>query len=109
MSKTKYRLRYLPMFYDDLAQKINYIAETLQNPAAAYKLLDNVEQAILERLPMAEAFEPYHSARVRPYPYYRIYVGNFVIYYVVIADEEPDKIMEVRRLLYKGQNRTEII
>lgn len=109
MSKTKYSLRYLPLFYDDLAQKVNYIAETLHNPAAACKLLDNLEKAILERLPVAEAFEQYNSARERTYPYYRIYVGNFVVYYVVIAADEQNKIMEVRRLLYRGQNRTEII
>lgn len=45
----------------------------------------------------------------RRYPYYRIYVDNYVIYYVVIDDEGDDKIMEVRRFLYKGQNRTNMI
>ncbi|WP_243013966.1 hypothetical protein [Clostridium sp. AM54-14XD] len=35
----------------------------------------------------------------REYPYYRIYVRNYVIYYVVIDD-----IMEVRRLLYGARN-----
>lgn len=35
-----------------------------------YELLDAVEKAILERLPMAEAFEPYHSMRQREKPYY---------------------------------------
>lgn len=29
------------------------------------------------------------------YPYYRIYVKNYVIYYVVIDDEGEDKIMEI--------------
>ena len=46
---------------------------------------------------MAESFEPYRSLRERRYPYYRIYVKNFVVYYVVIDDEGEDKIMEVRR------------
>lgn len=36
-------------------------------------------------------------------PYYRIYVKNYVIYYVVI-DNGANKIMEVRRILYRGQN-----
>ena len=31
----------------------------------------------------------------RDYPYYRIYVKKYVIYYVVI-----DNVMEVRRLMY---------
>lgn len=49
---------------------------------------------------MAESFEPYHFRKDRKYPYYRIYVGN----YVVIDDEGLDKIMEVRRFLYERQD-----
>ncbi len=105
MFDTKYKLRYLPIFYEDLEQKVVYIAEKIGNPQAANELIDEVERAILERVPVAEAFEPYHSARERKYPYYRIYVKNFVIYYVVIDDEVKDKIMEIRRFLYNKQNR----
>ena len=105
MFDTKYKLRYLPIFYEDLEQKVVYIAEKIGNPQAANELIDEVERAILERVPVAEAFEPYHSARERKYPYYRIYVKNFVIYYVVIDDEGKDKIMEIRRFLYNKQNR----
>lgn len=53
-----------------------YIAESLQNKKAANDLLDEVEKAILDRLTVAEAFEPYHSLKDRQYPYYRIYVKN---------------------------------
>lgn len=100
-----YQLRYLPLFYKDLEEKILYIAETLQNPQAANDLLDAVEDAIKRRVPVAEAFEPYHSLKERRYPYYRIYVNNYVIYYVVIDDEGTDKVMEIRRFLYKGQDK----
>lgn len=109
MNKKIYRLRYLPLFYEELEEKAVYIAEKLQNPQAANKLIDSVEQAIQERLPSAESFEKYHSMKERRYPYYRIYVDNYVIYYVVIDDEGDDKIMEVRRFLYKGQNRINMI
>lgn len=105
MVDTKYTLRYLPLFYEELEEKVVYIAETLKNPRAANDLLNSVELAILERLPNAESFEPYHSLKERKYPYYRIYVKNFAIYYVVVDDEGPKKIMEVRRFLYKRQNR----
>lgn len=105
MADTKYVLRYLPLFYEDLEEKVVYIAEKLKNPQAASDLLDAVESAILERLPAAESFEPYHSLKERRYPYYRIYVKNFIVYYVVIDDEGPDKIMEIRRFLYNKQIR----
>jgi Plasmid stabilisation system protein. len=107
MAKKTYKLRYLPLFYEDLEEKLLYIAEELQNPQAANALLDAVEKAIFERLPDAEKFEKYNSIRERKYPYYRIYVKKFVVYYVVIMDEGNEAIMEVRRFLYEGQNREE--
>ena len=75
-----------------------------ENDPAANNLLDEVEAAILERQSVAESFEPYHSLKERRYSYYRIYVKNFVVYYVVIDDEGDDKIMEVRRFLYNKQD-----
>ena len=96
MSEIRYQLRYLPLFYQDLSEKVDYIYTMLKNPQAANELLDAVEEAILNRQPVAEAFEPYHSVKERKYPYYRIYVKNFVIYYVVIDDEGPDKQDQMR-------------
>ena len=109
MFSKKYRLSYLPLFYDDLDEKVTYIAEKLKNPKAANDLLDKVESAIMERLPVAESFEPYHSVRERRYSYYRIYVDNYIIYYVVIDDDPNDLVMEVRRFLYNGQNRDDMV
>lgn len=54
---------------------------------------------ILKRLENPLAFEPYRSAKMREYPYYRIYVRNYVVYYVVIGN-----VMEVRRLIYSARN-----
>ena len=104
MANTKYKLRYLPLFHEDLEEKIVYIAEELHNEKAANDLLNEVEAAILERQPVAESFEPYRSLVEHRYLYYRIYVKNFVVYYVVIDDEGDDKIMEVRRFLYNKQD-----
>ena len=109
MFSKKYRLSYLPLFYDDLDEKVTYIAEKLKNPKAANDLLDKVESAIMERLPVAESFEPYHSVRERRYSYYRIYVDNYIIYYVVIDDDPNDLVMEVRRFLYNGQDRYNLV
>ena len=109
MFSKKYRLSYLPLFYEDLDEKVTYIAEKLKNPKAANDLLDKVESAIMERLPVAESFEPYHSVRERRYSYYRIYVDNYIIYYVVIDDDPNDLVMEVRRFLYNGQDRNNMV
>ena len=95
MSEKHYELRILPLFEEDLNEIVDYITYRLRNPIAAENLVDAVEAAIYERLPNAESFEPFHSQRERRYPYYRIHVRNFIIFYVVI-----DNVMEVRRILY---------
>ena len=100
MNGKHYKLRFLLLFEDDLSSIVDYIAYRLKNPIAADQLVDAVQEAIRERTTCAEAFEPYHSAKERQYPYYRIYV----IFYVVIGD-----IMEVRRILYNRRNIPEHI
>ena len=109
MINDNYQLRYLPLFLDDVNSVTSYIKNELLNPKAANELIDAIEDAILERLPVCESYEPFHSKRERKYKYYRIYVKNYVVYYVVIDDEGADKIMEVRRLLYNRQDRENII
>lgn len=99
MESKSYQLRYLPIFEQDLISTVNYIANVLKNEDAALHLIDDVEAAILERLNNPIAFEPYRSAKKRDYPYYRIYVKNYVIYYVVIGN-----VMEVRRLMYGARD-----
>lgn len=100
-----YELRFLPLFYDDLLKTVSYIARDLGNAPAAQKLADEIQKAIRLRVPFAEAFEPYHSTKMRDAPIYPIYVGNYVVYYAVL----DHKIMEVRRLLYGGRDRPKFI
>lgn len=106
MVRKKYNIRYLPMFYDDLVEAVNYIALKLRNEQAAEDLLNLTEKAIKERLNVAESFEKFQSKKEREYPYYRIYVKNFIIFYVVIPDKHDSNIatMEVRRFLYNKRN-----
>lgn len=101
------QLRYLPLFYEDMEKVVDYIAYELRNPQAANDLIDAAEKAILERVPVAESFEPFQSLKERRYPYYRIYVKNYVVYYVITNDVSDSKIMEVRRFLYNKEDTKE--
>ena len=98
MKNEKYKLRYLPLFEQDLIQTVSCITNVLKNTDAAEKLVNDVEDVIQERLEYPLAFEPFPSKK-RDYPYYRIYIRNYVIYYVVIGD-----VMEVRRFLYGARD-----
>ena len=99
MDGKHYKLSILPLFEDDLNEIVDYISVRLQNPIAAEDFVDAVENAIQDRLSCAEAFEPYSSAKERRYPYYRIPVKNYSIFYVMIGDT-----MEIRRIIYSRRD-----
>ena len=100
----KYTLRYLPLVKQDLSEIVNYIQNNLENPIAAENTLSKIEAAILERLESPESFAVWQSKKQRPYPYRKINVGNYTVWYVVI-----DHIMEVRRILYSRRDEETLI
>ena len=108
MLNQKYTLRYLPLFYEELDSAVKYIAFKINNIDAANKLLDSVDNAIIDRLNNnPEGYEPAPTKKKRAYPYYRIYVGDYIIYYVVIPNGD-ERIMEVRRFVHTLQDRDNI-
>jgi plasmid stabilization system protein ParE len=92
------------MFEHDVEAVRDYIAYKLQNPQAAIRLIEDTEKAILKRLDNPVGFEQYHSKKERKYPYYRINIRNYVVFYVVIGD-----VMEVRRFIYGRRDIDSII
>ena len=91
-----YILRYLPLFYEDLEEKITYISDELANPEAALGLLDAVEAAIMKRLPNAESFEQYHSQINHQYPYYHINTYIYLLIFCLFLVNHPLLIALVR-------------
>lgn len=109
MIDRKYTLRYLPLFHKELEAAVLYIATRLGNQKAAKELLSSVENSIQRRLyNNPEGYEPVPSRKKRDYPYYRIYVGKYIVYYVVIPNGS-ERIMEVRRFVHTLQNRDDLL
>lgn len=104
MKHQNYKLTFLPTFKEDLIEITEYIANKLQNPDAAHRLIDDIERSIIKRLETPLIFAPYQSSKYRKNPYYRINVRNFCVFYVVIDDT-----MEVRRLIYSKRNIDELL
>jgi plasmid stabilization system protein ParE len=100
----KYKVIYLPLFYKDLESIVDYIAYNFSNISAAQNLLNVLQTAIETRAISPTSYEKYYSNRKRKNTYYRIYVKNYVIFYVVHND-----IMEVRRILYNKRNLDTLI
>ena len=99
MPESEFEIRYLPLFEHDLAEAVLYISEVLMNETAAKKLIDDTEAAILKRAKSPASFKSYPSAKKREHEYYRINVGNFSVFYVVIGN-----VMEVRRFIYSKRD-----
>lgn len=45
MDKPNYNLKFLPLFENDLLEITDYITNTLENPPAAHRLVDDIELA----------------------------------------------------------------
>lgn len=97
----KYKLEYLPFFYQDLDRITDYIRYNLANEIAAGKLLDEVEKEIQQRLNSPASYEKYITDKNKTY--YRIYVKNYTIFYKV-----KNNTMIVSRILYSRMNFNQI-
>ena len=107
--RVRVKLTFLPMFYEDMSEIIDYIALILKNPDAADRIVDEVFEAIDKRLPIADRFEKYESTHEFHYDYYKINVKNFTVFYVVKNNSPFEKVMEVRRILYNRRDLKNII
>ena len=61
MADTKYKLRYLPLFYKDLEEKIVYITEKLHNKKVANDLLQRRKYMMYPYMTLADETEIVHS------------------------------------------------
>ena len=101
MGKNKYKISYLPSYIKDLVKILNYTTYNLQNPRAAEKLLNNINEAIFKRSFNPQSFEKYNRTRNSKYIWYRIYVDNYTIFYTVVGDTmELARILSNRRDFY---------
>ena len=68
MDCSTFKLTFLPLFKEDLLETVDYITNTLQNPKAAHRLVDDIESAIDKRLESPLLFVPYQSSTTREHP-----------------------------------------
>jgi hypothetical protein len=66
--------------------------------------VEETEKAIQERLFAPLSFKSYDSKKERKHKYYRIYIKNYTVFYVII-----DNVMEVRRFMYSRRDVDNLI
>lgn len=99
MKKNKYEICYLSSFENELDEIIYYISSILKNKKAATNLLKNIESSIKERSKNPEIYEVYKSEKEREFVWYRMYVKNFSIFYMV-----KENVMEVAHIIYSKRD-----
>ncbi|MCL2499704.1 MAG: type II toxin-antitoxin system RelE/ParE family toxin [Defluviitaleaceae bacterium] len=104
MDSKEYTLRTLRVYERDMLEVAEYISNVLSNPEAALRLINETQKAVQQRLLNPTAFEPYRSSKNRKHKYYRIYVKNYTVFYVVIGN-----VMELHRFIYNRRDFTKII
>ena len=104
MAKNKYTITYSDTFVRQFNNILKYFIYKIQNKIAAENFYVEVIQEIEKRSENPESFEKYNSRRKRKNTYYRIYVKNYTIFYVV-----KDSTMEIRRILYSKRNFDSLI
>lgn len=104
MEEYKYDIEYLPQFDSDFASILFYIKYILKNKQASDKLFQSVIDSINKRSHFPKSFQKYVKIRDRENIWYRIYVGNYTIFYTI-----RDKRMIVARIFYSKRNFDELI
>lgn len=104
MEKNKYEVRYLPSNINDLLQILNYITYNLQNPNASERLLNIINETINSRSFNPKSFEKHNRTRNSKYPWYKIHVENYTIFYTVTGNT-----MELTRILNNRRNFNKLI
>ena len=98
-----YNVQYLPLAEEDVLEAVRYIAERLENPAAASALLDELDEAAdgLSRFPYMGS--PYHTDRPMRDELRMLPVKNYVLYYTV-----TEEAVEIRRFIHGKRDRSKL-
>lgn len=104
MVKNKYTIKYTATFINQFNNILKYFINKLQNRIVAENFYNEVIKEIEKRSENPEGFEKYKSSRKRKNTYYRIYVKNYTIFYIV-----KNNTMEIRRILYSRRNFENLI
>ena len=98
-----HKILYLPLAEDDILQAVEYIADRLDNPAAAESLLTELDRAVERIARFPYAAELYRSDRPIRDELRMVSVKNYVLYYAVTEDT-----VEIRRLIHGRRDRSKI-
>ena len=99
-----YKPHYLPLALDDLKNIIRYIANELEAPRAAEKLLLKIDKEVLKIAENPFRCHRYISSEKLKYDYRVLHINSYSLFYTV----EKDNI-EIFRVIYSKRNIQKIL
>lgn len=96
-----YRLSYLPIASRDIAEIVNYIAETLSTPKAAFDLLIALDESLSRLIDFPYTCRVYQPVKPLKHDYRILHVKNYAVFYTV---NEQEKLVEIYRVIYAQQD-----
>jgi plasmid stabilization system protein ParE len=103
MPQNKYKIEYLPIADQDLAEIVTYIAVDLAAPQAAVNLLEKIDKATksLETFPYAHAV--YQPAGIQtstmPFEFRSLNVNSYLIFYYI-----TENTVTIARVVYSKRD-----
>ena len=92
--------------HEDLEETLDYIAGNLSNPAAAVKLLDEVEACYDQLRQYPYLYESCRDRRLRNLGYHKVTVGNYLLVY---HPDEKTQTVNILRFFYGGRDYEKLI
>ena len=92
-----YKLLYLPVAKNDIADAVNYISDKLFSPNAALDLLAALDKSISRLTDFPYSCRVYQPAIPLEREYRIMTVKNYAVFYTV---NEREKLVEVYRVIY---------
>ena len=94
-----YKIQYLPLAADDLKDIMRYIANKLESPRTAEKLISKIDREVCKIAENPFRCHKYVSSEKLKYDYRVLHVDKYSIFYVV-----EDKKIEIHRVIYSRRD-----
>lgn len=101
-----YKIRVSDNARKDMEKMVDYISSELNNPAAAYDLLAEIEKRFELILNNPHMYQLCEGLKDKKNIYRKFCVNNYVIIYTV---EEPEHVIRFHRLFYGRQDYINLI
>ena len=97
-----HKILYLPLADADIMSALDHITFTLDAPAAANDLLDELDKTVRQLAEFPYSCELYRAERPMKDEIRKVPVKNYVLYYAVFQNT-----VEIRRFLHGRRNRSD--